>query len=130
MTLPLTLLLPFVGDVLDKIFPDKEKAEQAKLELLKLAQEGRLNELTAIKEVDVAQAKINEAEASTDMFRGGWRPFIGWVSGFGLAYQYLAYPILHGFYPQLAPLDTESLMWLITGMLGLGAYRTFEKTKK
>ena len=124
------MLLPLLGDVLDRVLPDDKSKEQAKLEVARMALEGRTIELNAIRDVDVAQAQVNAVEASTDVFRGGWRPFIGWVSGIGLAYQFIAYPILHGFYPQLTPLDTDSLMWLITGMLGLGAYRTFEKVKK
>lgn len=126
----LPMLLPLLGDVLDKVFPDKEAADKAKLEVLKLAQEGRFKELDMLKEIDIAQSEVNKAEASTDLFRGGWRPFIGWVCGVSLAYQFLLYPVLHGFYPQLSALDTESLMWLITGMLGLTVARTYEKTKK
>ena len=127
---PLAALIPLLGDVLDRVLPDDKAKDQAKLEMLKMAQESRISELNVIRDVDVAQAQINAAEATTDLFRGGWRPFVGWVSGFALAYQYIAYPILHGFYPQLSPLDAESLMWLVTGMLGLGAYRTFEKVKR
>ena len=127
---PIAMLLPLLGDVLDRVLPDDKAKEQAKLEVARMALEGRTIELNAIRDVDVAQAQVNAAEATTDLFRGGWRPFIGWISGIGLAYQFVAYPILHGFYPQLSPLDTDSLMWLVTGMLGLGAYRTFEKVKK
>ena len=127
---PLAALIPLIGDVLDRVLPDDKAKDQAKLEMLKMAQESRISELNAIRDVDVAQAQVNAAVSSTDVFRGGWRPFIGWVSGFALGYQYIAYPILHGFYPQLSPLDADSLMWLVTGMLGLGAYRTFEKVKR
>lgn len=127
---PLAALIPLIGDVLDRVLPDDKAKDEAKLQMLKMAQEGRISELNAIRDVDVAQAQINASEATTDVFRGGWRPFIGWISGFALAYQYIAYPILHGFYPQLSQLDAESLMWLVTGMLGLGAYRTFEKVKR
>ena len=127
---PIAALLPFIGDILDRVLPDDKSKEQAKLEMAKMALESRTIELNAIRDVDVAQAQVNAAEASTDLFRGGWRPFIGWVSGVGLAYQFVVYPMLNGYYPQLTPLDTESLMWLITGMLGLGAYRTFEKVKR
>jgi hypothetical protein len=123
------MLLPLLGDVLDRVLPDDKAKDQAKLEILKMAQDGRTTELNAIRDVDVAQSQVNAAEATTDLFRGGWRPFIGWVSGIGLAYQFIAYPVLHGYYLQLTPLDTNSLMWLVTGMLGLGAYRTFEKVK-
>ena len=36
------LLLPLVGSVIDKIFPDPVKAAEAKLELYKLQQSGEL----------------------------------------------------------------------------------------
>jgi hypothetical protein len=128
---PIAVLLPFVTDILDKIFPDKEEADKAKLEMLKLAQEGRLVELNAMKEVDLAQAATNTAEAQSDsFFKSGWRPFSGWTAGIGLSYQFVAFPILHGYFPLLQPIDTEQLMWLLTGMLGLGGLRTYEKMKK
>lgn len=127
--LPIAALLPLLGDVLDRVLPDDKAKEQAKLEVAKMALESRTIELNALRDVDVAQAQVNTAEASTDAFRGGWRPFIGWVSGFGLAYQFLAYPMLHGFYPELSPINSEDLMVLLFGMLGLGVYRSYEKVK-
>ena len=128
---PLAMLLPLVSDVLDKVFPDKGEADRAKLEMLKLAQEGRLVELSAMKEVDLAQAATNTAEAKSDnIFKSGWRPFIGWACGIGLAYQFVLFPVLHGHYPLLQSINTEELMWLVTGLLGLGTLRTYEKTKK
>ena len=127
--LPIAALLPIIGDVLDRILPDDKAKEQAKLEVAKMALESRTIELNALRDVDVAQTQVNAAEASTDVFRGGWRPFVGWVSGFGLAYQFLVYPVAHGFYPQITPIDTESLMVLLFGMLGLGVYRSYEKTR-
>jgi len=62
------------------------------------------------------------------LFVAGWRPFIGWISGLALAYQYLIRPFMAAFLPQYTfPGLDENLWQLMTGMLGLGAYRTFEK---
>ena len=56
-----------------------------------------------------------------------WRPFIGWICGMGLAYQFLIYPILIAFIPKVIPLDMGTLLTLLAGILGLGAMRTTEK---
>jgi hypothetical protein len=42
------VILEFGGRLIDKIFPDPATADQHKLELLKLAQEGQLAELTQL----------------------------------------------------------------------------------
>ena len=90
-------------------------------------------------EADLAKAQmaINQAEASsTSLFKGGWRPFIGWVCGFGLFYEFLLRCLLPWTVsvfmskplPPMPDLDMGVLMNLIAGMLGLGALRTYEKT--
>lgn len=122
--------------LLDKIIPDEKAAADAKLKALELAQKGELAALDADMRLMLAQAEINKAEASTDVFRGGWRPACGWVCAAGLAYTFLVRPIL----PWLASLagaevqpmpdiDTDTLMLLLTGMLGLGGLRTVERLK-
>ncbi|MDP2167979.1 MAG: 3TM-type holin [Thermodesulfovibrionales bacterium] len=87
-----------------------------------------------------AQTVINLEEAKhASIFVSGWRPFIGWVCGAGICYQFILHPILlwavsvavsYGLEPVTPPvLDTESLMGLVFGMLGMGGLRTFEKIK-
>lgn len=122
--------------LLDKIIPDPAAAADAKLKALELAQKGELATLDADLRLMLAQADINKAEASTDLFRGGWRPACGWVCAAGLAYTFLLRPVL----PWLASLagaevqampeiDTDTLMVLLTGMLGLGGLRTVERIR-
>ncbi|MFA7218271.1 MAG: 3TM-type holin [Dehalococcoidales bacterium] len=84
----------------------------------------------------LAQIAVNKAEAeSPSIFKGGWRPAVGWVCVTGLVYSFFLQPllpwtvgVLHS--APVAPLptlDTSTLMTLLLGMLGLGGMRTFEK---
>lgn len=132
----ITLLLGVLPTILDKVFPDKDKADEAKLRLIELAQQGDLAVLDADLKLALGQMEINKEEAKTDLFRGGWRPATGWCCVFGLAYQFLAMPIIPWVFksfgvsvPDLPAIDNETLMVLLTGMLGLGGLRTFEKVK-
>ncbi len=131
---PISIALDIGGKIIDKIWPDPAQKAQAQLELFKLQQSGELAQMTAETQLAQAQAAVNQAEAANaNLFVAGWRPWIGWVCGSGLAYQYLAAPLLTWFasligHPTTAPsLDIATLMQLLFGMLGLGAMRTVEK---
>jgi hypothetical protein len=131
---PITAALDLGGKLIDKVFPNAEAKAAAQLELLKLAQAGELAELTAGTELAKAQVGLNQTEAaSPSLFVSGWRPFIGWICGLGLAYQFLAHPLLVFLLrlTQVASeppgLEMETLITLLFGMLGLGGMRTFEK---
>lgn len=133
-------LFNFGGKIIDKIWPDKIEAEKAKMRLFELQQQGAFKELEAELEKARMQVSVNTAEAqSGSNFRGGWRPFIGWICGLGLLYSVLVQPIATGFIQAFSPghadfvmptTDVSALMALLFGMLGLGSFRTYEKTKK
>jgi hypothetical protein len=75
-----------------------------------------------------AQTAVNETEArSTSLFIAGWRPFIGWVCGAALAYEFLIRPFLVAFGAAAPKLEMQDLGSILLGMLGLGYYRTKEK---
>ena len=122
-------LLPIVGEVLDRFFPNKEEKERAAREI-----EAKLTEHLA--KIDLAQLEVNKAEAeSRNIFVAGWRPFVGWTCGMALAYTYVIQPILifglahFGYWVDLPPLDMSTMMPVLLGMLGLGGLRSFEKYK-
>lgn len=118
---PVTAALDIGGKLIDRLWPDPAQRDAAKLELLKLQQSGELAGITG-------QVEINKIEAaSASIFVAGWRPFIGWICGAGLGYQFLVYPILVAFVPKIVQLDMGTLLTLLAGMLGLGALRTTEK---
>lgn len=130
------LIIPAITQVLDKIIPDPQAAADAKLKALELAQKGDLAALDAELRLALGQIEVNKAEAATDVFRGGWRPAVGWVCVVGLGYQFILQPVLPWVaalfgaqVPPLPAIDNETLMVLLTGMLGLGGLRTIERVK-
>ena len=84
-------------------------------------------------EIIELQTKINELEAGhRTVFVAGWRPFIGWVCGVALAYNFVIRDLFIWITKTTdAPpaLQMEHLMTVLLGMLGLGGLRTFEKIK-
>lgn len=121
-----------VGDIAgDLITTDKERMQ---LELDSYKSES---------ERMAGQVEVNKIEAaSASLFVAGWRPAVGWVGVAAMAYQFLAYPFLQWGWAALQaagrvqaamtpppPLDTDALWVILSGILGLGAYRTAEKLK-
>jgi hypothetical protein len=113
------------GTVLNKFVVDKDL--KAKLE----------HELkTAFHSANLAQIEINKQEAAhKSLFVAGWRPFVGWVCGFALAYHFIVSPILtfiltiSGVTQELPTFDFSQLSTILMGMLGLGGLRSYEKMK-
>ena len=129
-------IFTFATSVIDKLFPDKNEAEKAKIALVELQQKGELADLDAALKVAIAQAAINAEEVkSTSVWVSGWRPFIGWICGAALGYNYIGMPFFTYcavWYSSKAPampaLDTGELVTILLGMLGLGVLRTVENT--
>jgi Holin of 3TMs, for gene-transfer release len=116
-----------ISTLIDRLVPDKAANDAAKATLAQMALSGELQTVAG-------QLQVNLAEASSrSTFVSGWRPFVGWVCGCGLAYAFLVMPLGNGFaalrgHPGIFPaLDTSTLLTCLGGMLGLGGLRTAEK---
>lgn len=127
-----TLLTSILPSLLDKLFPDPEKANEAKLKLLELQQSGVLAELQAATDLAKGQLAINTEEAkSANLFVSGWRPSVGWCCSIALFYEFLARPVAIGLgYGSFPDLDMGDLNSLLFALLGIGGLRTIEKIKK
>ena len=85
----------------------------------------------ALKLIEI-QNEVNKIEAQhRSIFVAGWRPFIGWVCGVALLYNFILRDIIAWISPNIMPpaLQMEHLLTVLTGMLGLGGLRTYEKLK-
>ena len=120
----------FGSKVLERIFPDPTERLKAQTALSQLKESGELAQLAG-------QMEINKVEASsTNWFIAGWRPFVGWICGLGLAYVAIVEPLArfaaqvwfkyNGPFPLI---DTSLTMQVLLGMLGLAAARSVEKIK-
>jgi hypothetical protein len=135
MAFPFALAIPAIIEaaktVIDRVVPDKAAAEKAKAEL-------DATESKAVFENALAQIAVNVEEAkSTSVFVSGWRPACGWIGAAALGYAAVLEPLARfvakvffsysGAFPVL---DTTITMQILFGILGLGAYRSYEKVKK
>ena len=125
---PISAVLDIGSKIIERVWPDPVQAANAKLELLKLQQSGELAQIAG-------QLSINQVEAaSSSIWVSGWRPFVGWIGGAGLAYAAILEPIgrfiasvafnYNGVFPVL---DTTITMQVLFGILGLGAMRSYDK---
>lgn len=122
-----TAIASVADSLIERVWPDPEKQAEAKLKVAELAQKGDLAELNAYVQIVTAQLKVNEAEARTgSKFIAGWRPFIGWVCGFGIAGDIFLFSIIEAFWDAFERPVTAPLYGIAMGMLGL---RTWDKWK-
>lgn len=126
----LQALIGPVSTLLDKFIPDAGEKARLAHEIATMA-EKQAHELA------LAQIEVNKAEAASgSIFKGGWRPFIGWTCGVAFAYHFVVQPLMIFIalatgvqLPPLPEFDMMSLMTVLGGLLGLGGLRTFEKYK-
>ena len=140
---PVTALFETGKAIIERVWPDKAKQAEELRKLTELKQQGNLEEMQQMVNLMTKQIDVNvEAAKSHSVFVAGARPFIIWVCGFGLAYSSIIYPFLCwiwsilkacGYIPldAVSPpeIDSSALMSLVTGLLGLGGMRSFEKIK-
>ena len=121
------LIGPVTG-LLDKFIEDKDQRAVLAHEIATMSEKHA-------QELAKGQLEVNKAEAASgSIFKGGWRPFIGWVCGAAFAYHFILQPIIvFGVavagvtLPELPEFDMGTLMPVLMGMLGLGGLRTVEK---
>lgn len=121
-------LLEFGKEILGRFFPNEEERRKAEADFLKFAMDGELKQV-------IAQLEINAREAShPSIFVAGWRPAFGWCGALAFVYSTIAQPLLVWYaqirgFPSPPVLNLDLLWVVITGMLGIGGLRTFEKSK-
>lgn len=127
-------IFDFGKAIIDRFVPDPAAKMKATMDLAVLQQQGELAKLAQETGLAQGQIDLNKVEASnTSLFISGWRPFVGWTCGSGLAFQFLLAPLLTWSMaligkPVVFPtLDLSTLLTLLFGLLGLGGMRTFEK---
>jgi len=118
----INLLIPAVAGLLDKFIEDKDAKAKLSHEIATLAEK-------QAQELALAQIKVNEVSAAhRSLFVAGGRPAIMWICALGLLYSVLVHPILD-IWLDMPEINTDILMPVLMGLLGLGGMRTVEKIK-
>ena len=87
MSLLNNLVAPVTG-LLDKFIEDKDQKAALAHELATMADKHA-------QQLALAQIEVNKAEAASgSFFKGGWRPFVGWVCGVAFAYHFIIQPLV------------------------------------
>ena len=118
-----------ITSLLDKFIEDKDQKARLAHDVATMAQKHA-------QELAKAQLDVNKVEAAhKSMFVAGWRPAVGWVCCLGLGSNYLFIPmanfvlVISNSGVVVPSLDLSGMMPVLMGMLGLGAMRSYEKTK-
>jgi hypothetical protein len=115
------LIGPVTG-LLDKFIEDKDQKNALAHDLATMAD-------NHAQELAKGQLAVNAVEAAhKSLFVAGWRPFVGWICGVGLLYNVLISQILAIWF-EVPTVDPSLLTPILMGMLGMGAMRSYEKTK-
>lgn len=135
MTIPILGIIDAGMKIIDKVIPDPEARDKAKIALLEAQQRGELEELRVRQAPALAQIEVNKTEAaSANIFVSGWRPAVGWVCVAAVLWHFVLVDFLvfalslFGATIQAMPqLDIQELLGLLFAMLGIGTMRSVEK---
>ena len=129
MSLATSLIGPVTG-ILDKVIEDKDQKAKLAHELATMAD--KLSH-----EQNLAQIAVNKEEAASgSLFKGGWRPCVGWVCAIAFFYHFVGQPVIVFVLtvtgveiPDLPNFNMNTLLTVLGGMLGIGGLRSYEKQK-
>lgn len=134
ITEAITTASSLIKDGIDKIWPNPTDEAAAKVSLIKANTEAALAQVQVSVDLAKQQTDIDKVEAaSSSVFVAGWRPFVGWVGGVAFAYVSIIEPAARfiaamchytGVFPAI---DTTITMQMLTGLLGFGALRSYDK---
>tara|TARA_R100001440_G_scaffold818_11_gene2729 strand:+ start:15795 stop:16190 length:396 start_codon:yes stop_codon:yes gene_type:complete len=124
-----SLIGPVTG-LLDKFVEDKDQKAKLAHDLATMADKHA-------QQIALAQIEVNKAEAASgSLFKGGWRPAVGWVCAVAFAYHFIVKDLIifgasfaGAELPELPEFDMGTLLTVLGGMLGIGGLRTYEKQK-
>ena len=127
----ITSLIEPVTGLLDKFIPDADQKAKLAHEIATMGEKHA-------QQLSLAQIEVNKAEAASgSFFKGGWRPFVGWVCAVAFAYHFVIQPLLIFIFsyigiepPDLPEFQMNTLLTVLGGLLGIGGLRTYEKQKQ
>ena len=124
-------LVDSVGKIVDDLHVSEEEKQQAKAKLIELENQIKLKQM----DINLADSK-STAGGISGFLQRAWRPLIGFSCALAIFWEFVLSKFILficGLFQyevvNIPELDMGTLMPLVMSLLGMGALRTFEKTK-
>ncbi len=115
-------LLPIFSTLIDRLFPDKEKADLAKVEMQKVLNEALAEQMKADASKMESQSKVIVAEAGSESYAArNWRPHLMYSLMLVIVYAFILTPILRSFGLDVIVYTIPTELWTLLS-IGLGGY--------
>ena len=115
-------IIPLLGPIIKKIFPDPEQQAKAKSELAQMMYDSQARELEA-------KSKVVIAEAKGGALQRNWRPLLMFTFIILIIFNYIAVPITAMFGVIIPALTIPPEMWTLL-TLGVTGYITGRSAEK
>ena len=123
------------GQKVEEIFTTSDREKLAADASMREDYKAETERVKVLQQNELAQVGVNVQEARhRSVFVAGWRPYCGWICGTAMGYHFLFYPLVGPFVEKFTGVALYDLQWqelatVLTGMLGTGAIRAYEKAK-
>lgn len=118
----LTILMPALSTLIDRLFPDKEKQDEAKLEMMRILNQAAAQEAEAQARQMEAQSAVIVAEAQSQSYAArNWRPHLMYCLMATYPVNWILFPILRALGLDIPALPIPSEYWTVLS-IGLGGY--------
>lgn len=134
---PVTALVEAGMMAISRIWPDPVQQAAEVRKLKQLQQDGDIAKMSAHVNLMLAQIEVNKESAKhPSVFVSGARPAAIWVGVFSMSWSGIIHPLLtwvwafasmEGNPPPL--IESTVLGAIVTGLLGIGSMRSYDKTK-
>ena len=118
-----------ISNILDKFIPDADQRAKLAHELATMADKHA-------HEIALQQIEVNKIDQqSQSKFKSWWRPAVAWVCVVAFAWHFVLQPLvvfvlaLADVTVTLPKFEMGALWTVLSGLLGIGGYRSFEKFK-
>lgn len=112
----------------------ERQAQRHEFRMEKLRLKAEIAKARAQSNADQAQLNLADAKSGS-LFKGGWRPFIGWTCGIALFYHFLIFSLFAGFVEhwwgvEMVDVEFDEISTLVVGLLGMASIRGYEKVQE
>src|SRR4051812_22342224 len=118
---PVSAALDIGGKIIDRLWPNPEEKDKAKLAMLQLAQQGEMAQITAgVQQMQAVNETMREEAKSASWMQRSWRPMCGFTLAATVVNNYILLPYFAGF--GVRPIEIPDIVWqTLLAVVGVSA---------